>query len=325
VLELSSFQLHYLKPQKVAPAVAVVTNLAPNHLDWHGTVLRYYEDKRNLLRFQKPSHWVVLSAEDATLRAWAEDSRARVLLAGREDPGTEHACFVRGYRASGGARRDPDPAAPIVVRIEGRETELAPAGSLRLPGPHNLLNALQAAAGAFAYSGNALAVAEGLASFGGLPHRLEEVGRAGGRRFVNDSKSTTPESSILALESFPEPKVLIAGGYDKGAPFDSLGKAIVRFAHAVVLIGATAPKIREAIEKAMAEDGAQSAKPPPAAAVRLPLVEAGTVFEDAVRKARELCPPGGVVLLSPACASFDMFVNYEARGERFREIVRSLA
>ncbi len=308
VLELSSFQLHYLKPQRIAPEVAVVTNLAPNHLDWHGTALRYYEDKRNIIRYQQPTQWAVLNAEDVALRQWAAEAPARVIYVGRSDPERADACFVSGMLADD---QTPPHGAHIIMRLQGDEQPLAEVSALRLRGPHNLLNALQAAAAAYVFCRAPRAVLAGLTAFGGLPHRLEEIATWRGIKFINDSKATTPEATILALRSFAGAVVLIAGGSDKGASFAALGAAIAKYAAAVVLLGDTAARIKAEILRAAGE-------------VAPPIYEEGDDFAGAVRKAAEACPAGGVVLLSPACASFDMFANYESRGERFREIVQSL-
>lgn len=319
VLELSSFQLHYLRPQQIDPHIAVITNLSPNHLDWHRTVLNYYEDKRNLLRHQSPEHWAVLNLEDPTLREWAEDTPAQVMGVAREDPGSENACYLSDLSGKD---------AIICCRLNGSVTELARLDQLQLPGRHNILNALQAAAAVFLQTGNPVPVGKGLDSFTGLPHRLEQVCASGNVRFINDSIATTPESTICALQAFDEAKVLIAGGYDKGTDFDELGRAIVENAHAVVLIGNTACSIREAIERAIYEvdqhpecytDGNR----PPFATDPL-VIDAGPDFDSAVRVAGEICPEGGVVLLSPACASYDMFANFEQRGDVFRKLVQTL-
>jgi len=299
VLELSSFQLHYLKPQATSPAIAVITNLSPNHLDWHGTVLRYYEDKRLILRFQTADDTAVLNAEDPTLAAWAEACAARVISVARTDPQTPHACFLRGESA-------------IVMRLDGEETALGPIAALRIPGRHNVINALLAAAAAFAYSRDPRAIRQGLAGFQGLPHRLEHVGTVDGVRFINDSIATTPESAICALDAFAGPKVIIAGGYDKGIPMDAFGSAIREKAHAVILVGQMSAALRGAIE-------AQASDRP-----LLPILDAGVDFESAVRLAKEACPAGGTVLLSPACASYDMFTNFEERGDRFRALVQGM-
>lgn len=300
VLELSSFQLHYLREQRFAPDVALVTNLSPNHLDWHHTPLRYYEAKRTLVLFQSPAQWAVLNLEDPTLREWAKDLPGRLLGVGMDDPGTPDACF----RAS----RDGD--AWIRIRLHGAETWLAPFSALRLPGAHNRMNALMAAAACHAFVQAPDAVMQGLRVFAGLPHRLETVATTDGIRFVNDSISTTPESTQRGLESFDVPLVWIGGGYDKGIPFDALAGTVQARASAAVLVGATAPAIRACLE---------------AVGGGCTILDAGTDFERAVRMARDACPQGGVVLLSPACASYDMFAHFQERGMRFAEIARHLA
>lgn len=297
VAELSSFQLHYLKRDRVAPKVAVVTNLSPNHLDWHKTLLHYYESKRHIVRFQSGDDMAVLNAEDPVLCEWAALGTGRMVMVSPDDCGAARACFLRGDE--------------ITLRDETGTHRIGDMKRLRLPGRHNRMNALMAAAGCWAYCGDADAVNRGLDDFGGLPSRLEHVRTVRGVQFVNDSIATTPESAICGLQSYDCPRVLIAGGYDKGTPFDELGKCIAETAAAVVLVGKTAPKLRDAILAADSDF-----------AVRIH--EAGTDFPAAVKTAADVCPAGGVVLLSPACASYDMFKNFEERADRFRELVREL-
>lgn len=296
VLELSSFQLHYLRQESFAPDVAVVTNLAPNHLDWHKTLLHYYESKRNLLHFQRPEQYAILNYDDSVLRDWQEDARAKIIWTSPQEPQEDNCCFLR--------------AGKIVLRLEGGEIELADISALHLPGEHNRLNALQAAAAAYAFCKSPSAVAEGLQKFSGLPHRLEEVAHRNGRRFINDSIATTPESAICGLRSFDAPVVIIAGGYDKGMSLEEFGKEIGRRAHALVLVGQTADMIATA---------AQADNP------TLPVFHAREDFAQAVRKAEEFCPEGGIVLLSPGCASYGMFTNFRERGDFFGKLARGEA
>lgn len=295
VLELSSFQLHYLKAQKFAPDVAVVTNLSPNHLDWHNTVLHYYESKRNLLAFQNDTQYAILFHGDPVLRDWGESAAARVIWTSPDDPGTDCACFVR--------------EGEIVARLAGEERALVPLSALRLPGAHNVLNALQAAAAGFAFTRAPVAVTQGIAEFGGLPHRLELVAERGGLRFINDSIATTPESAVCGLRSFQEPVVIIAGGYDKEISLAALAQEIARKAAGFVLIGQTAQQLLELIRRE--NPGAEP-------------VYMGTDFAQAIDSAARACPAGGVVLLSPGCASYGMFVNFQERGERFAAHARTL-
>lgn len=295
VLELSSFQLHYLHGQGFAPEVAVVTNLSPNHLDWHPTVLHYYESKRNLLRSQKPGQFAVLNWGDPVLREWAPGAAATVIAASLADPGTENACFAAGEA--------------IVCRLSGAETTIGDLGHLRLIGDHNRLNALQAAAAAWAHAKAHGAVDAGMDAFAGLPHRLEKVAVKNGVTFIDDSIATTPESAICGLNAVTGPLVLLAGGYDKGSDLSPLARAAAERAEALVLIGKTAPAIAAA---------ARAHRPGCA------IVMAGTDFPAAVREAAARCPAGGTVLLSPACASYDMFKNFEERGDLFRQYAEGL-
>ncbi|GHV23426.1 UDP-N-acetylmuramoylalanine--D-glutamate ligase [Planctomycetales bacterium] len=293
VLELSSFQLHYLSAEKWAPRVAVVTNLSPNHLDWHKDLAHYYASKRRLLRDQTATDYAVLNYADPRLRGWADAVGGAVIAAQELDAGTPNAVFSRGDE--------------IVCRLDGEEKAVGDWRDFRLPGAHSRSNALQAAAAAAAFGKNADAVRRGLKNFTGLPHRLQKVAESGGKIFIDDSIATTPESAICGLDSFAAPVVVIAGGYDKGSDLTAFAHAVADRAFAAVLIGATAEKIA---------DAARARNP------QCRLIMAGTDFALAVKRAVEICPAGGVVLLSPACASYDMFRNFEERGERFREELR---
>jgi UDP-N-acetylmuramoylalanine--D-glutamate ligase len=295
VLELSSFQLHYLKSQKVSPHIAIVTNLSPNHLDWHRTTLQYYEAKRNIVSFQKPDDWAVLNVEDPVLAEWAKSCPGKVMAVSRADNGCENACYYKDDE--------------IHLRLDGNDLPLCDLREFKLPGEHNRQNALQATAAAYLYAKDSAAITRGLREFSALPHRQEIVCVADGITFINDSIATTPESAICALESYAQPVALIAGGYDKGSSFDLLGEAIAHKTCALVLIGDTAEKIGVSVAAALEKSGKS-----------LPVHHAGTDFEAAVKTAKSLCPPGGIVLLSPACASYGMFTNFQQRGEIFREI-----
>lgn len=307
VVELSSYQLTYVSRDIAAgliapPLVGVVTNISPNHLDWHRDYDEYKQVKRALLDFQSPSGWAIVNVEDATLAQWAKTAPGTLVECGLTDRGGGNSCHVEGNA--------------VVLRLNGQIVLTLPLDRFRLRGRHNAQNALEAAAAAFVACGNATAVLSGFSSFGGLPHRLETAAEVDGRVFINDSKSTTPESAILALAALDEPKVLIAGGYDKQSPFEALGKAIQERAHGLVLLGVAAPRLKKAVEAAAASR--------PAGAPPLLVAECGDDFEAAVRQAFALCPRGGVVLLSPACASWDMFVNYEERGALFRELAERM-
>jgi UDP-N-acetylmuramoylalanine--D-glutamate ligase len=313
VVELSSYQLIHLAADFAAgrilpPRVAVVTNISPNHLDWHRDLEEYARSKLDLVNFLPPGGQAVLDADDRRLREFAAAGTGdgfpgrRIVRCAWEDPGGDDACFAEGGR--------------IVLRRGGRPILGFSQELVRPPGRHNRMNAILAAAAAYAMRPDADAVVSGIAAFPGLPHRLERAGVAGGRRFVNDSKSTTPGAAILALEAVEGPKALIAGGYDKHSPFAELGRAIQAGASGLVLLGEAGPRLGRAVLDAAGERPAESGP--------LPVIEAGEDFALAVREAFRLTPPGGTVLLSPACASWGMFANYEERGEAFRRLAEEL-
>ncbi len=308
VAELSSFQLIHIAPQLASgqitpPRVAIVTNLQPNHLDWHTDLDEYYSAKKNLVQFQKSDDWTILNVDDPELAHWVESCPGRVIATSIADNGREDSCHVEDEH--------------IVLRLAGKTGFTLPVRYVRLLGKHNIENAIQATAAGYVFCQDAVAVSRGVADFKGLPHRLENAGDAGGKVFINDSKSTTPDAAILALGSFAIPRVLIAGGYDKHSPFDQLGQAIQEHADGLVLIGEAADRIRHAVESAAA--ARPQGKEP------LPVVECGVDFDAAVKTAYSMTPMGGVVLLSPACASWGMFSNYEERGERFKQLARDIA
>ncbi|MCC8166383.1 MAG: UDP-N-acetylmuramoyl-L-alanine--D-glutamate ligase [Planctomycetes bacterium] len=307
VVELSSFQLTHLRDDFAdgrarPPRVAVVTNVTPNHLDWHTDFVEYAEAKQVLFTCQHSDGWAVLNVDDPIVRFWStrrNTMSARLVLTAVTDPGGDHAAFIQDGE--------------IVVRQGGAVAGRFSLRDFRLIGGHNRMNAVQAAAAAWFMSGNGQAVRDGLARFAGLPDRLETVGTVGEILFVNDSKSTTPEAAITALEAMDRPVVLIAGGYDKGSPFDGLAAAVQDRAVAVVLLGPAGERLGQEIREA--------ASSRPAGREPLVIAEAGDDFAFAVAEARRLAPAGGVVLLSPACASYGIFTNYEERGRRFRELV----
>jgi len=273
VLELSSFQLDELPELGVSPHVALVTNLVPNHLDRHGTIEAYASAKKNIFRYQKPGDVLILNAADDQTRSWGDE-------------------------------------APDGVRVEYFDPADEPF-DLSVVGTHNQANAQAAWAVARQFGINRAQAATSLKAFGGLEHRLQFVAEINGVRFFNDSKCTTPEGAIVALESFPpRSAVMIVGGYDKQVSFAALGAALAARAKAVVTIGATASAIADATAAAD-QDTRQTTN-----------VISAASLEQAMSLARQAAGPGDAVVLSPACASYDMFDNYQQRGMRFVELVR---
>lgn len=300
VLELSSFQLEWLGDAEVSPAVAVITNINPNHLDRHKTMENYIAAKKHVIAHQAPDCTAVLNADDERLRRWAGAVKGTCLW-----------CSVNGRPTGDSGVRDGSFVADgrIVVGRGNTETDIAPVSLLRVPGAHNVQNALAAVAACSAVGARPASMARGLGEFEGIEHRLEFVCERGGVRYYNDSKATTPESAMAALESFDAPIILIAGGYDKHVSFDTFAERTAYRARAAILLGETAGKIAEGLERHPRDGFTWSV--------------VGTLAE-AVHRASGIARPGDIVVLSPACASYDMFVNYEERGKQFKEVAKGL-
>lgn len=299
VCEASSFQLE--DTLAFAPEAAVLLNMTPDHLDRHGTFAAYRAAKLEIFAHQGEGDVAVLP----------------VALADVELPaGVRRVCFDAEEQRDLAANRRSDmeshtnaPAGPHAGRADVSE--------LRLRGEHNRQNALAAATVCLARGIAPEAVAAGLRSFPGVPHRLQEVGRREGVLYVNDSKATNVASTLVALDAFPEGGVhLILGGRGKGQDFAPLREAVAANCRAVYLIGEDAPGIALALEGMAAPGNETASEGGP-----VPLHRCGDL-ERAVAAARRAAQPGEIVLLSPACASFDQFTDFEARGERFAELVQ---
>jgi UDP-N-acetylmuramoylalanine--D-glutamate ligase len=295
VLELSSFQLEDFTD---SPHLAVITNVAPNHLDQHASFEEYVEAKKRIFRYQEAGDACLLNHDNPLTRKMAEECPGRVFFFSRKRE-LEEGAFLRG--------------SDLIVRLEGQEEKVCSQGELKLLGVHNVENVLAAALATRLFGAKTEAIHKAVTTFTGAPHRLELVRELKGVRYYNDSIATTPDRAIAGLNSFELPVVLIAGGYDKKIPFDDFAKVAIHQAKAVVLLGVTAGKIEEAIQRAVSESGKRAPR----------LVRVGSL-EEAVKEASHLAEPGDVALLSPACASYDMFLNFEERGQRFRDLVRGL-
>lgn len=298
VVEVSSFQLESLATFR--PEVGVVLNLTPDHLDRYPSLPAYYGAKENLFRYQTAEDVAILNAEDATLMTWAPRLAARLFTFGEKR-------VENGPAVENGAALEND---AFVVRRAGASRRVMGRAELGIPGPHNAANALAALAAleGLGLDAAAPAVAEALRHFPGLEHRIEYSGTLNGVRFYNDSKATNTDSMAVALRSFSEPIVLIAGGRDKKGDFAGLLDRVQGRVATVVTIGEAGPTIRAAWGGAVDN-----------------WVEAGRSFERAVEAAyQEATARGGIVLLSPGCASYDMFRDYEDRGRRFKTLVAAL-
>jgi UDP-N-acetylmuramoylalanine--D-glutamate ligase len=289
VLELSSFQLETL--ESLEPAVAVVLNLSADHLDRYPSLEAYARAKARLLELQSPGDSAVLNADDPPSRVFERHVRgALYLFSTRRE--VLHGAFLRGER--------------LVLRTMHGEESLLPAGELTVRGEHNVGNALAAALTARLAGCPPRAIADGLAAYRPLPHRLEHVRTVDGVAFYNDSKATNPASTAKALAAFEPGRVhLIAGGKDKGADWDELLDPIRRHCRRVLLVGAARAMLTRRL------------------AGTAELVDCETVGR-AVREGLAGATAGDIVLLAPGCASFDQYRNFEERGEDFRRAVLSL-
>ncbi len=295
VLELSSFQLTDLNRLQVSPEVAVITNFAPNHLDWHDSLEHYRWAKQTILRWQKPTDSAVLNADDSDVRDW--DTSGNRYYFGLQDSGEAGVTFC----GDGNAR----------IRLPGHQDELFPLSDwLKLPGSHNRANALAATCAALRLGAPLDAVRRGIEGYRPLPHRLQWVADVDGRSFYNDSLATTPESAIVALEAFDRPVVLLAGGYDKQVDLSQMAATIALKAKAVALLGQTANALRKTISSVSGSRCLASGEM--------------TSFHEALVWAVAQSAPGDVILLSPGCASYDWFSNFADRGQQFIEFVESL-
>ncbi len=314
VLELSSFQLE--TTHTLAADAATILNITQDHLDWHGSMAAYAAAKGRIFGAGTVR---VLNRQDAEVMTFASKGGGDVTF-GTDEPATPEAL---GLLRDGGmpwivlaeadaddlpkpARRkkgDTTPAAPVPVRLK----RLMPADALRIRGLHNATNAMAALALCRAIGLPASALLHGLRDYAGEPHRVELIAAFDDIEFFDDSKGTNVGATVAALSGLSKHVVLIAGGEGKGQDFSPLAAPVAQYARAVVLIGRDAPQIRAAL----ADSGVE-------------LVEAPTL-EAAVREAAARAQPGDAVLLSPACASFDMFRNYEHRAQVFHEAVAALA
>jgi len=306
VVEVSSFQLE--DTHLFRPAVGVFLNLTPDHLDRHGTMQRYLECKANLFAKQRAGDVAVLNLADAAVAGLGRQ------LAARKD-GPRVAYFsTRGGAGSGpaaSARPDSWIEKGLVV-IDGEP--VLPVGDIRLPGLHNLENSLAAATAAAARGVGRDALAEGLRSFRGVTHRLEQAGMVAGVTYVNDSKATNVEATLTALNAYPERTHLILGGRDKASDYRPVARACAGGCKAVYLIGEATPLIADAFAEVAA--GGEVG--------RMPEVSSWGDLERAVEAAARVAVPGDVVLLAPACASFDQYKDFEERGDHFKTLVQRL-
>lgn len=289
VVEVSSFQLEDI--HRFRPNITVITNFSPDHLDRHASYDDYLRAKCRIFENQTYKDALVYNRGDAELARRIRRAQARKISFGTDEPKADGAGVIRGR---------------IVVSFGGAMKTLIPAEQLSLPGAHNLENALAMVCAAMIFGLDEAAVRDSLTRFPGVPHRLERVLEKGGILWIEDSKATNISSGMTALRSFDRPLILLVGGRDKGGDFGAAAAEVAGRARRVITFGEAGPLIARAWSKFL--------KP----------IETGGL-EEAVRTAASLAQPGDVVLLSPMCASFDEFKNYEDRGEKFKGWVKQYA
>jgi len=295
VMELSSFQLELMTR---SPQIAAILNITPNHLDRHGTMEAYTAAKARILDFQGADDLAVLGRDDPGAWALSGLVKGELRSFGLEELGaSQQGSFVRDEQ--------------IWLRDERGEQLVMPRGEVRLRGEHNLQNVLAACAIASAAGLPVDAMREAVESFTGVPHRLEWVRKWKGAEWYNDSIATAPERSIAAIRSFEAPLVLLAGGRDKDLPWQDFASLVRRRVDHLILFGEAADLIHRAVGET--QDGQR-----PFSLVQCP------DLRSAVQAAAEVVEPGDVVLLSPGGTSFDEFIDFEERGERFKEMVMAL-
>ena len=289
VLELSSFQLMTMQH---SPEIAVVTNLAPNHLDMHKDMAEYVDAKKNLFLHQNGKCKLVLNADNDITRSFAPEAKGSVQFFSRKE-------------------QQPDGLWADEQAIYRDEQPLLLRDEILIPGVHNVENYMAAICAVEGLVPDSV-IRQVAMTFGGVEHRIELVREKDGVRYYNDSIASSPSRTIAGLRSFDRKVILIAGGYDKNIPYDVLGPEIVEHCKRLVLTGATAPKIRAAVEMAVGYDA------------NVLITEEYDDFYAAIRAAADAAEAGDVVILSPASASFDRFKNFMERGEAFKRAVMQL-
>lgn len=290
VAEVSSFQLESTIDFK--PRVAIILNITPDHLDRHGSMDAYRAIKAKIFKNQTEEDFLVLNYDDNLVKELAFGAKSHVIFFSRKNKLEEGVYLDNGQ---------------VVINIGEGPVPICEPGEISIKGSHNLENAMAAVAAGYMLGLEPEDIRKTLMTFPGVSHRLEFVAEIKGVKYINDSKGTNSDASIKAIEAFQEPLVLIAGGRNKGSDFIDLAEKIKARVSKLILVGESKDEIKSAVLKTGFTD-----------------IYEAVDFRDAVNKAYSLATQGDIVLLSPACASFDMFNNFEERGNVFKELVLSL-
>lgn len=290
VAEISSFQLEGIK--KFRPNISVILNITEDHMNRHKTMENYTALKARIFENQSNDDITILNADDSITFSLGKNAKCKVLYFSRKSE-VENGCFVKDGN--------------IVFKMDDKYEVICKADELRIPGKHNLENALAAATVACSLNISSDVIRSTFMTFRGVEHRIEFVEEINGVQYINDSKGTNPDAAIKAIDSMKRPTVLIAGGFDKGSDFSVFVDNFNGKIKALVLIGETAEKIKETAENKGFNN-----------------IFRVKTLDDAVKKSAEISSNGDAVLLSPACASWDMFKNFEERGNQFKQAVHNL-
>ncbi|HJO47834.1 MAG TPA: UDP-N-acetylmuramoyl-L-alanine--D-glutamate ligase [Candidatus Scalindua sp.] len=293
VLEISSFQLELLSRIEMSPHISIVTNIAPNHLDRHKTMENYIDSKKTIIHYQTEDDYTILNYDDPALREWEGECKSHILWFSATKE-LEHGAFLKDNE--------------IIINHNSKRNVITCPTQTNIKGIHNRQNIMAASYAAIAMHADVESIKNAIAGFTGLEHRLEYVDTINEVQYYNDSKATTPEAAIAGIKAFDSPTILIAGGYNKKVSLNQFAQECVRNTKYVILVGETANNIQELIQSERA--GLE--------------VYVATSLDESVRKAYEIAEDSDVVLLSPACASYGMFTNYEERGKKFKELVYRL-
>lgn len=295
VLELSSFQLMTIKN---CPSISVITNISPNHLDVHKSLNEYIDAKKNIFINQTENDKLVLNYDNEITKSFSNEAKGICVFFSRVNNIDTGVILKDGK---------------LIVKNENEEIEIVNAESIKIPGVHNIENYMAATAATIDFV-KPETIKKIATSFNGVEHRIELVRELNGIKFYNSSIDSSPSRTIAALSTFKDKVILISGGKDKGIPYDSIGQIIAEKVKCLLLIGATAPKIEEALNNYINQTDTEC---------EIKIIHCNS-YEEIVHRAYAEASPGDCVILSPASTSFDMFKNFEQRGNTFKELVNRL-
>jgi len=298
VFELSSWRLSALGRDKISPHIAVISNIFTDHLNYYKTMEKYIEDKKYIFSSQKSKDWLVINCDDEKVLEMAKEAKGQIFRFSCNPSKQNPAVFIED---------------DFIYLNDGIDVKkLVATKEIKILGKHNLANVMAAIGAAYAYGLTADEIKTTLPFLTGAPHRLEFVLELNGVKYYNDTAATIPDASVLALDAFDQPIVLIAGGTDKELDFKEFAKKIVeKSKHVILLKGTASEKIIDEIKKIAGQDFAQS-------------IEVASSMDEAILIAQKKAQENDVILLSPGAASFGLFNNEFDRGDKFREAVKKL-